>query len=221
MALYRELVARWAEREARAGVREQGGNNRGPRVEAYQRKDGLKLDPDTGYPWCASFVVAGFEEVGRPLVELHESASVGILLGGADKLGWTVARPARGDLACMFWGGSSDGWPDHIAIIRGVKGSTILTVEGNTSSGQAGSQDDGDGVFQRERSMAQIKMRFIRVPGEQTKPDLHDWELIRGRKGNERTVAVADTLAEAMKLTQRQLERGAWGVCVKKRLEKT
>lgn len=220
MALFRELVVRWAVNEARKKVREVG-TNRGPRVEAYQRADGLLIDPDTGYPWCASFAVAGFEEVGRPLVELHESASVGILLGGADKLGWTAAKPARGDLACMFWGGPGDGWPDHIAIVRGVKGSTILTVEGNTSSGLAGSQDDGDGVFARERSATAIKMRFIRVPGQTEKPDLHDWELVRGRPGNQRIVATADTLPQAMKLTQRQFERGAWGVCVKKRLEKT
>lgn len=218
MALYRELAVRWAENEAKKGVREVG-TNRGPRVEFYQRKDGLKLDPDTGYPWCSSFAVTGFEEVGRPLVELHESASVGLLLSAAGQHGWVVPKPARGDLVCFYWGGASDTWPDHVGYVRGVKGTTLLTVEGNTSSGQAGSQDDGDGVFARERSMTATKLRYIRVPGEEAKPDLHDWHLIRGRPGNQRTVAVADTIPQAIKLTQRQLDRGAWAVTVRKRKE--
>lgn len=218
MALYRELAVRWCEGEARKGVRETG-NNRGPRVEFYQSKDGLKLDPDTGYPWCAALVVAGFEEVGRPLVELHESASVGHLLQYAGQHGWVVPQPARGDVVCFFWGGTSDWWPDHTGMVRGVKGTTLLTVEGNTSGGMAGSQDDGDGVYLRERSMTAIKMRFFRVPGEKENPDRHDYELTRGRPGQERIVAVADTPAEAGALVARQFQGGAWKVAVRKRKE--
>lgn len=220
MTTFRELAVRWGEGEARKGVREVGGNNRGPRVSMYQGLDGLKIDPDTGYPWCASFVVAGYELVGRPLVELHESASVGLLLGAAGKHGWVVSKPLRGDLVCFFWGGSGDSWPDHIGFVRGVKGSTLLTVEGNTSSGRAGSQDDGDGVFMRERSMTAIKMRYIRVPGEKENPDKFDYDLIRGRAGNRRVVAHADTLTEALKEATKQFGKGAWGVEIRKRVEK-
>lgn len=218
MALYRELAVKWMEGEARKGVREVG-TNRGPRVEFYQSKDGLKLNPDTGYPWCASLVVAAFEEVGRPLVELHESASVGFLLQYAGQHGWTVPKPQRGDVVCFFWGGATDGWPDHTGMVRGVRGTTLLTVEGNTSGGMAGSQDDGDGVYVRERSMTAIKMRFFRVPGQSEKPDPFDYEVLRGRKGERRVIARAGTLPEAMKVTQRQFTTvpKAWGVEIRRR----
>ena len=47
---------------------------------------------------------------------------------------------------------------------------TLQTVEGNTSSGVAGSQSDGDGVFQRRRVVASKTVGFIRIPGNIADP---------------------------------------------------
>lgn len=157
---WRELALRRAAVEARRGVREQG-NNRGPDVEKYQRADGLHINPDTGYPWCAAFVAWAYEEVGRPLTELQESASVGLMLNAAKQHGWNVAEPKRGDCVCFYWADSHPDWPDHIGIVRYVDPPNLLTVEGNTGpDGGIGS----DGVYFRTRPLG-AKMAYFRVPG--------------------------------------------------------
>jgi hypothetical protein len=45
----------------------------------------------------------------------------------------------------------------HTGIVVSGGRSSDITVEGNTSSGNRGSQRDGDGVFQRTRSHSIIK----------------------------------------------------------------
>src|SRR3990167_4371889 len=183
--LYREKAAQIAEGEARKKVREQG-SNRGPRVEVYQRADGLKLDPDTGYAWCASFAVWAYETAGRPLVELHESASVGYLLSYAGKHGWRIAKPSRGDLVCFYW--DAGDWPDHVGIVTKVRADGSLeTVEGNTSG------PEGDGVYAKTRDPKTLRVSYIRVPGEDPKPDLvarATFAVMRGVGPRARIIAV-------------------------------
>lgn len=162
MTTFAELAVQIAEKEAAKKVREQGWNT-GPRVQAYQAADGLKLNPDTGYPWCASFLAWCFEQAGRPLLELGESASVGFLLKGAREHDWVVSSPRRGDAVCFFWG--SDDWPDHMGLVRRLDGPLLLTVEGNTSSDDRGSQDEGDGVYLKTRDPRTTRMTYFRVPG--------------------------------------------------------
>lgn len=157
---YREKALRILEAEARSGVREVG-NNLGPDVEKYQRADSL-FAPDTGYPWCASFVVWGFEEAGRPLTELRESPSVGQLLNEARSHGWNVAKPARADCVCFYWSDSHPNWPDHIGMVRGIaQDGAILTVEGNTGPDGGGHQ----GAWFKTRYPATTRMAYFRVPG--------------------------------------------------------
>lgn len=40
---------------------------------------------------------------------------------------------------------------EHVGIVTKVEGRTIYSIEGNTSSSSAGSQDNGGGVFERKR----------------------------------------------------------------------
>jgi hypothetical protein len=163
---YREKATQIASAEARAGVKEVGTNT-GPKVQVYQRADGLKLNPDTSYPWCAAFVCWAFEKAGRPLEELKESASVGFLLNYANQHGWGVTKPARGDCVCFYWG--SDNWPDHIGLVTEISGGKVLTVEGNTGpDGRVGV----DGVYFKTRDTE--RMAFFRVPGEVDSRDLAD-----------------------------------------------
>lgn len=63
--------------------------------------------------------------------------------------------PQPADL--VFFDFDKDGIPEHIGIcIKDNLNGTITTIEGNTSSGVKGSQDNGDGVYQRIRNKAFI-----------------------------------------------------------------
>lgn len=173
-ALALEVMERWA----RDGVREFGGRNRGPVVEMIQRAD-LLLKPDIGYAWCQSaanaawrLATGGFVDVdgnirgGEYLAE--GTASVGLAVEWAGREGFIVSRPFRGDHFAMQL--NADRWPDHMGMIRrvlslGRLGFLCQTVEANTSSGEAGSQDDGDGVWPRVRFLSHKRTVFYRVPG--------------------------------------------------------
>lgn len=66
---------------------------------------------------------------------------------GLHLIGRDQAQP--GDLVIFNWDG---GVPDHIGRLVAKKdASTVLTVEGNTSAGATGSQNNGDGVYMRVR----------------------------------------------------------------------
>lgn len=162
--LLRERLVRAAVAAAAAGVREVGGNNHGPEVKKFLAAVGL---PE-GYAWCDAFVSYLLTEAaGRPTG--IESAGVIVTYARARAKGWVVSAPARGDIVCFDF--DSDGSvDDHIGIVVKVlrRGPwlTLRTVEGNTSSGLAGSQADGGGVYLRTRVVRASSVRFIRVPGE-------------------------------------------------------
>jgi cell wall-associated NlpC family hydrolase len=151
-ARLRALDWAWTER----GTHEVGFHNRGRKVDEYQRADDL---PGVGYSWCMSFVQWCFRAAGRPLP--HLTASVGFFLGWARKAGWVVQKPARGDLVCFNF--DADNWPDHVGFVVHVYPLFILTVEGNTSPGQRGSQADGGGVYSRYRRKSS-RYAYVRVP---------------------------------------------------------
>jgi cell wall-associated NlpC family hydrolase len=64
------------------------------------------------------------------------------------------ARP--GDIA--FFQFDDDAQPDHVGIVikNNTKLKRLVCVEGNTASGTAGSQSNGDGVYERKRSYSLI-----------------------------------------------------------------
>lgn len=160
---YREKATKIAEAEAKAGVREVGGNNRGPKVRAYLASCGL----GEGWPWCAAFVTfclhqAGYRDFGSAGVSAWDSY--------AAQHGLLKTRPFRGDLVGFDLDGDGQ-VDDHIGFVRRVLSIRIAgcwllsTVEGNTSSGVAGSQEDGDGVFCRVRLVRRSRVHFIRILG--------------------------------------------------------
>ena len=147
------------------GVHEKGGNNRGPMVRVYQAATDLG---GTGWPWCAAFVSWCLAMAGFDVAQIHGRASVGFIESWGRKNGYLVTRPFKGDVFC--WKLDSDNWPDHTGFVEKVLslGPVMLlqTVEGNTSSGVSGSQDNGDGVYRRRRLVRRGTMTFVRVPGE-------------------------------------------------------
>lgn len=164
------------------GVRERGGNNDGPMVDAFTRADALRGE---NYAWCQSFQNAMWRLAtgGRMIRSVNAltnavsyrieggkmlakgTASVGFFVAHARKMGMVVERPARGDHVAFLF--TADGWADHVGQIERVISLgplvTIQTIEGNTGAGTAGSQDDGDGVYRRRRIMRRSKLIFIRV----------------------------------------------------------
>jgi hypothetical protein len=142
------------------------GSNRGRLIDRWNL-DACGL---TGVFWCCSFQHGMFKEIG---FNLPGGASVGNLLAAAKTKGWIVKRPLAGDLACFEFNEGTYAYDDHIGIVEHVLAlrwngdkftGWITTIEGNTSSGKAGSQFNGGGVYRRRRWVRGIGAKFIRVP---------------------------------------------------------
>lgn len=126
-----------------------GGSNRTKYGEWY----GLN-----GVPWCMEFVQWCFAMAGTPLP--YRTASCSALLG------WYVKNrpedvhdePMAGDIIIYTFG--------HTGIVESATGDTVKAVEGNTSPGEAGSQDNGGGVYRRTRKRSLVEA-YIRPYGEE------------------------------------------------------
>jgi len=152
---------------AAAHVHEEDGNNRGDQVEFFQRLLGGR----PGDPWCADFVctclVKGYARanslaedrsalmgiaarVGAAMIALSGSC-VGLMEGAQARGFWRsrTYHPAAGDLALFDF--AAEGRPHHVGFVRSVDRGSVLTVEGNTISGDGSGQADGEGVFYRRR----------------------------------------------------------------------
>lgn len=158
-------ATKWAEQEARRKVKEQPpGSNWGPRVAQYLHSAGWSSPA----PWCMAFMHWCFRQAGKVLIYPYP-ASVGFFENWANKNGYLVNRPLRGDLVCYRF--DADNWPDHVGIVSRVlavrwRGGRFVgwvkTVEGNTSYGN---DANGGRVMYRYRWM-NARTRFVRIPGE-------------------------------------------------------
>ena len=154
-----------AEHEADLQVREEGGMNRGKRVEEYQKTVGLR----PGDPWCGAFVawcVMKSRQMSAPPAWCSGSAITTWHRGAARagdgkttpqtpnyatlvKPGWVWVRAKDADGARQAQSGI---WVQgHTGIVVRVDGVGFHTVEGNTNA--AGSRD-GDGVYRKTHKWA-------------------------------------------------------------------
>lgn len=155
-----ELVAINAEEEE--GIREEGGNNRGPRVQEYQKATWLD---GTGWAWCAAFVCFVIREAiegrtvkfKRPLTaaawdfERWATEQAGADVQLFKPRSKTTIR--RGDLVVFEI--------SHIGIaIADEKDGYVETIEGNT--GPSGGRE-GDGVWKKRRRVSEFRS-VIRLP---------------------------------------------------------
>lgn len=143
-------------------VVEEGGPNRGIKVEAYQRAAGLK----PGDPWCAAFVawnvatakgvakapswtsgsaITTWQRGSRKLEAAHKATPVEAeALPTKVAPGWIWVRASTAkDAAAARAGGWVKG---HCGIVVAVDAVGFHTVEGNTNA--AGSRE-GDGVWRK------------------------------------------------------------------------
>ena len=127
------------------------GNTENP-AGSNRTKYGAWMGMD-GQPWCMSFVQWCFDQAGRPLP--YRTASCGELLRWYQKYQpeCIVTAPRPRDIVIYTFG--------HTGILESAAASAVTAIEGNTSPGEAGSQDNGGGVYRRTRSMTLVKA-FIR-----------------------------------------------------------
>lgn len=132
------------------GIKEKGGNNCGPLVQAIQDTVGA-VERE---PWCMSTqqTVEGLVEKwcrvrsSLPVTEHCQTAFVEAL-----KNGYTVTNPKVNDL--IIWQKFSAGQPTqqgHVGRIIVDGDDIVTTVEGNTDDG--GSRD-GDGIYIKNRNL--------------------------------------------------------------------
>ena len=106
-----------------------------------------------GQPWCMSFVQWCLHQAGTPLP--HKTGSCSALLNWYQKNRpeCVVKDPQPRDIIIYNFG--------HTGIVESAATTTITAIEGNTSPGQSGSQDNGGGVYRRQRNLALVRA-FIR-----------------------------------------------------------
>lgn len=107
-----------------------------------------------GYPWCASFCLAVAKEVG---LRLPTSSAYTPRIAADFQLArqWATDNGRPGDLALFDFPDAERGI-QHIGIVESVLPGTLICIEGNTSAGIRGSQDNGGGVYRRTRPRAVV-----------------------------------------------------------------
>lgn len=108
---------------------------------------------ESGVPFCAMFASWCLtDDDGNSVIPGGDFAYVPYGINAARAAGQLVdpSNAAPGDLICFDWDG--DGLADHVGLVEANYGSWVQTIEGNTSSGAAGSQSNGGGVWRRTRS---------------------------------------------------------------------
>lgn len=108
-----------------------------------------------GQPWCGSFCNWVLKEAG---VKVHSVVST---VKGAqvfeDSGRWSQT-PKLGDLAFMDFPNDEMHRISHVGIVVGIKGNTVITIEGNTSG--SGSQRNGGMVMVKERTIGKEVVGF-------------------------------------------------------------
>jgi uncharacterized protein (TIGR02594 family) len=126
------------------GIREKGGDNKGPEIEMFQKaSDGHA----SGQSWCMCFVQYCLMQVGGSLLA-KGSHCLNVWNNSPKDL--RLTRPEPG--AIMIWrhkGGSSG----HTGIVtRIIDDLKVETIEGNTGPMSIVSRE-GDGVYRKVRSI--------------------------------------------------------------------
>lgn len=106
-----------------------------------------------GQPWCATFVVAMARRVG---VKLPSESAYTPTMAAAMREWQRLPQP--GDLAFFNFPNDGKNRIQHVGIVESVDftKATVTCIEGNTSSGTSGSQDNGGGVYRRTRPFSHV-----------------------------------------------------------------
>lgn len=128
-----------------------------------------------GQPWCVMFLWYCYQHAGerKAFMGGGQTASCSILLRWYREQGLTVPVEdvQAGDIVLLNFNGGKD--PEHCGLVElvnyadSVKNMCVWTIEGNTTPGYEGSQDNGGCVASKMRFGSQI----VAVCRPQYKPD--------------------------------------------------
>jgi cell wall-associated NlpC family hydrolase len=111
--------------------------------------------------WCAIFVSWCFNKAGLSGAVAAQnrkgfaSCDAGLKWFAKNNKLIPVGQAQAGDI--VFFQFDKDAEPDHVGIVVSNDGKKYLsTIEANTSSGDKGSQSNGDGVFARKRAYSLV-----------------------------------------------------------------
>lgn len=153
-----------AQREV--GTREQGGNNKGKRIEEYQSATTLEAGP---WPWCAAFVdwcIREWLSIPQVVTWLNLQRrspeewrpKTALAYGITD---WAKQRPNTtkiydekykallGDIVTFDF--------SHVGFVIADHGDVIETIEGNTNGKGDRDSESGDGVWRKIRKKTLVK----------------------------------------------------------------
>jgi hypothetical protein len=147
---------------SQVGVREKTGRNDGFKVEQYLKSVGLSK----GNPYCAAGQYWCFYsaclDLKYPLADIpiYRTGSTVTMFNETIRLGYKM-KPTPFDNDLIFWRKPNE-WKGHVErIIEVLKAGWVKTVGFNTSSGNADSQDDGEGVYFRKRNVNHFLGRMV------------------------------------------------------------
>lgn len=113
-----------------------------------------------GHFWCATFTTAILKRCAVPIPPGAGTASTRANLAAWKKAGrWVQPGDVRpGDvLLYHLTNRNGAGQPDHTGIcVEAPSGGRVVAIEGNTSSDDHGSQDNGGGVYMRTRGLGAV-----------------------------------------------------------------
>lgn len=147
-------------------------SNRGPRVDEYQTRTGLRLrNGADGFAWCACFLYWCFDEAARqlgrrnPVIKTagcqdhwNRARQAGIAQVSGTRATNAPGLVKPGMIFIMAFGQGTG----HTGIVEAVQGGFIKTIEGNSNN--QGSRD-GVGVFSLMRKINTINKGFIDYSG--------------------------------------------------------
>lgn len=112
-----------------------------------------------GYPWCVMFLWDIFRRAGEAMSFYGgaKTASCSQLYRWYNDMGLTVPveEAQRGDIIFLNFEGKTE--KDHVGLATRVMGAgRVRTIEGNTTPGEEGSQDNGGSVAIKTRLAPQI-----------------------------------------------------------------
>lgn len=124
--------------------------------QSNNQKYGLSLGQN-GVPWCALFCSWVMVQTGLKLPKINIAYC-------PDWVNWfkkmnhyyeKTTTPQIGDFVFFAFSkkGIANNWAEHVGLVEKINpDGSIVSIEGNTSSGLEGSQDNGGGVYRRTRN---------------------------------------------------------------------
>ena len=124
----------------------------------FAEKTGEPYFGTSGVPYCAMFASYCLDWAGVPCVGMPSAYCPDIESAGREAGVTPYNEDAEpGDLVLFDWGG--DGLADHVGIVEENHPGEgyMTTIEGNTSSGDGGSQSNGGVVARRQRGYGSVR----------------------------------------------------------------